>query len=73
YTRALLTAAPVPGGRGRRERVVLKGEIPSPIDPPEGCRFHTRCPLATDVCLRRKPEPRFVSPGHWYACWMDQD
>lgn len=68
YTVALLSAVPDAATRHRRDRLKLKGEIPSPINPPSGCRFRTRCPIARDVCAR--DEPGFVehAPGHWAAC-----
>ncbi|MSP49430.1 MAG: dipeptide ABC transporter ATP-binding protein [Alphaproteobacteria bacterium] len=71
YTQALLSAIPVPKARGRRERVVLKGDVPSSINPPTGCRFHTRCPLAQDVCRKVEPPLIQVAPaGHMTACHL---
>jgi oligopeptide transport system ATP-binding protein len=70
YTRALLDAVPVPDPTieaGRSFRPV-KGEVPSPINPPSGCVFHPRCPIAVDNCSRMRPELREVRPGHWVAC-----
>jgi oligopeptide transport system ATP-binding protein len=70
YTRALLDAVPVPDPTveaGRSFRPV-KGEVPSPINPPPGCVFHPRCPIAVDTCSRMRPELREVRPGHWVAC-----
>ncbi|HSH42845.1 MAG TPA: dipeptide ABC transporter ATP-binding protein [Arenicellales bacterium] len=70
YTEALLGAVPVPDPRRRRERVVLKGDVPSPINPPKGCSFNTRCPLAFDRCFHEEPELREVAPGHMAACHL---
>ena len=70
YTRALLSAAPVPEPGARRERIILKGDIPSPINPPTGCRFHTRCPLAEARCRVEEPQMRRVAPGHQVACHL---
>ena len=70
YTRALLSAAPVPEPGARRERIILKGDIPSPINPPSGCRFHTRCPLAEDRCRIEEPLMRRINPGHTVACHL---
>ncbi len=70
YTRALLSAAPVPEPGAKRERVILKGDIPSPINPPAGCRFHTRCPLAEARCRVEEPAMRFVEAGHQVACHL---
>jgi oligopeptide/dipeptide ABC transporter ATP-binding protein len=70
YTQALLSAEPepIPAHLRTKERVILKGEIPSALAPPSGCRFHTRCPLAVAECSARVPEWREISPGHFAAC-----
>jgi peptide/nickel transport system ATP-binding protein len=68
YTRALISAIPIPDPQRKRERVALQGDVPSPITPPPGCRFHTRCPFATDVCRVEAPTWDEVSPSHRVAC-----
>jgi peptide/nickel transport system ATP-binding protein len=68
YTRALISAIPIPDPTRRRERIVLQGDVPSPINPPSGCRFHTRCPFATAVCRTDAPKWETVSPGHQVSC-----
>ncbi|WP_102345107.1 ABC transporter ATP-binding protein [Bacillus sp. Marseille-P3661] len=68
YTKALLSAIPVPDPTRKSERIPLKGEIPSPVNPPSGCRFHTRCPIATEKCKQEVPAFREVQPGHFVAC-----
>jgi peptide/nickel transport system ATP-binding protein len=71
YTKALLSAVPVPDPTARRTPIILKGDVPSPINPPSGCRFHTRCPFAFDRCRTERPEFRPVAEGHWAACHLD--
>ncbi|WP_370223807.1 dipeptide ABC transporter ATP-binding protein [Cytobacillus firmus] len=68
YTQALLSAIPEPNRKKKKERIILKGDVPSPIDPPAGCRFHTRCPLATDLCRQSDPELKSLGEGHQAAC-----
>ncbi|REK61951.1 MAG: peptide ABC transporter substrate-binding protein [Cohnella sp.] len=70
YTKALMSAIPVPDPTVKRERIVLKGDIPSPANPPSGCKFHTRCPIATDICSQKVPEYRNVGRDHWVACHL---
>ncbi len=68
YTRALISAIPVPDPTHKRERIVLSGDVPSPINPPSGCRFHTRCPFAISVCSTTAPRWEEIAPGHSVAC-----
>ncbi|MBK7471077.1 MAG: dipeptide ABC transporter ATP-binding protein [Betaproteobacteria bacterium] len=70
YTEALLSAVPVPIPKNKRQRVILSGDIPSPINPPSGCRFHTRCPIAVPACAKSTPELREIRPMHWVACHL---
>jgi oligopeptide/dipeptide ABC transporter ATP-binding protein len=69
YTQALMSAIPIPGARGKRERTILKGDVPSPLNPPTGCRFHPRCPVAMDICKVKEPAFIETAPMHWAACW----
>lgn len=70
YTQALFSAVPQPTVNQKRERIVLKGDIPSPLNPPTGCIFHTRCPFAMDICKKVAPERKEVEPGHVVACHL---
>jgi peptide/nickel transport system ATP-binding protein/oligopeptide transport system ATP-binding protein len=70
YTKALMSAIPMPAPRQKRERTVLKGDIPSPLNPPTGCRFHTRCPVAMDICSQETPDFHDTGLDHWVACWL---
>jgi len=70
YTKALLSAVPVPIPKFKRDRIVLKGDIPSPANPPSGCKFHTRCPYAVDICKEQIPEFREVGSQHYVACHL---
>jgi oligopeptide/dipeptide ABC transporter ATP-binding protein len=70
YTKALMSAIPIPHPNVKRERTILKGDVPSPLNPPKGCRFHTRCPIAVEQCSQMEPEFREARPGHWTACWL---
>ncbi len=70
YTQALMSAIPIPDPTVKRERVILKGDPPSPLRPPSGCRFHTRCPKRFEPCDRQEPVFREVQRGHWVSCHL---
>jgi len=70
YTEALLSAIPVPGGKTRKKRIILKGSVPTPIDPPPGCRFNPRCPYKQPTCAKEDPEFIEVEKGHFVACHL---
>jgi oligopeptide/dipeptide ABC transporter ATP-binding protein len=73
YSQALIEAAPIPDPRVRRKRLVIEGDVPSPINPPPGCRFHTRCPFAIARCREEEPALREVIPGRMVACHLRED
>ncbi|AMW32422.1 peptide/nickel transport system ATP-binding protein [Fervidobacterium changbaicum] len=68
YTKALMSAIPVPNPEFRKQRIILQGDVPSPVNPPSGCPFHPRCPVAKPTCSKEKPELREVKPEHFVAC-----
>jgi len=71
YTRALLSAVPTPDTRKRTERMVLEGDVPSPVNPPSGCNFHPRCPFAEKICAEIEPRLEYTSDGsHGVACHL---
>ncbi|MBN2325430.1 MAG: ABC transporter ATP-binding protein [Spirochaetes bacterium] len=70
YTQALLSAIPVPDPKKRKKGNILMGDVPSPINPPEGCRFHPRCPQRMTVCDRKEPKQKEAAPGHFVSCFL---
>ena len=73
YTKALLSAIPMPDPTLRRDRMILQGDVPSPVNPPAGCRFHTRCPFAVEKCKHQEPQLKELKPGQFAACWVAED
>ncbi|AZO95847.1 dipeptide ABC transporter ATP-binding protein [Iocasia frigidifontis] len=70
YTQSLLSAIPIPDPSFKKERIILEGDVPSPVDPPTGCRFHPRCPKAIDLCSSKEPEFKDYGNGHYVACHL---
>jgi oligopeptide/dipeptide ABC transporter ATP-binding protein len=73
YTQALMSAIPVPDPTYKRRRIILQGDVPSPLNPPSGCHFHTRCPLAYDKCSQEEPPLKAYDQEHYAACWLLED
>lgn len=73
YTQALMSAIPIPNPEVKRERVILEGDVPSPVNPPQGCRFHTRCQYTMPVCREREPEFSDMGGGHFVACHLGKE
>ncbi len=73
YTQALMSAIPIPNPRVRRKRMILPGDVPSPLNPPRGCRFHPRCPFARPNCSQEEPPLREIQPAHYVACHYAED
>jgi peptide/nickel transport system ATP-binding protein len=70
YTQALLSASPIPNPKLKRDRIILEGDVPSPIDPPKGCHFHSRCPRVLEPCSRETPSLKEIEAGHWVRCFL---
>jgi len=70
YTKALMSAIPIPDPNLKRDRTILKGDVPSPLNPPSGCRFHPRCPVAIEQCKIEERPFVEISQGHWTSCWL---
>jgi len=68
YTVSLMSAIPIPDPEVKKKRVVLQGDVPSPLNPPSGCRFHPRCPIAKDICSKEEPPLKEIKPGHYVSC-----
>ena len=73
YTEALFSAIPIPDPDVKMKRIILKGSLPSPANPPKGCKFHTRCHKCMEVCKYAAPEWAEIEPEHWCACHLDDD
>lgn len=73
YTKALLSAIPMPDPTLKRDRMILQGDVPSPVNPPAGCRFHTRCPFAVEKCKHQEPLLKELKPGQFAACWVAEE
>ena len=70
YTQSLLSAVPIPDPNHKKKSIILKGDVPSPVDPPAGCRFHPRCPKAMDICSQEEPEFKDYGNKHFAACHL---
>ena len=70
YTQALLSSAPIPDPDAKRNKIILRGNVPSPVNPPWGCRFHTRCPYKMDICTQKEPGLNDIGGSHFVACHL---